>query len=146
MQSYSITGQPPMNISIDGSDSSFVTLDRDHDEDGRYESAVVRWLEQVAATASGRTILAAIQGFNPIRLTIIPTNVSTESEVVRSATGLFMAFRATSVDSLGMSRASGPGSAPNEILMHELVHCVRAMRTWNRPECVSSPRKRIRRY
>src|SRR5947207_821045 len=71
MQSYSITGQPPMNISIDGSDSSFVTLDRDHDEDGRYESAVVRWLEQLAATASGRTILAAIQGFNPIRLTII---------------------------------------------------------------------------
>jgi hypothetical protein len=46
---------------------------------------------------------------------------------------LAMTFRARAIDENGQVRAGGPGTAADEILLHELVHCARHMKTWADP-------------
>jgi hypothetical protein len=128
--SYSIDGQPPLNIQVDGSDISFVRLNSGQDD--AYERGVISLLRQIGQSRTGGIILRAIHRM-PQRLVIIPSNVSTESEAIRRDNELLLAFRRIAVDELGRVRASGPGTNPDEILLHELVHIVRMMRTWSNP-------------
>ena len=128
--SYSIDGRPPMNIEIDGSDASIVQLDRSRGEDDAFEQGVLSLLRRIAGIATGRVVLNFIHQMTQLRIRIVPTNVSTESVAVRIGNVLGMTFRARAVDELGQVRAGGAGSAADEILLHELVHCVRHMKTW----------------
>jgi hypothetical protein len=130
MEFYSITGRSPLNIEIDGSDASFVQLDLSRNEDEAFQRSVLVQLRRIAGTDTGRLVLSAIQGFAPLRISIVPTNVSTESAAVRRENLLVVGYRAISVGNYGFVQASGPGMAHDEILFHELIHCVRHLRTW----------------
>jgi hypothetical protein len=131
MVSYSITGRPPLNIEIDGTDASFVRLDLSRNQDEAFQGSVLAQLGRIAGTSTGRLVLNAIQGFAPLRISIVPTNVSTESVAVRRGNLLVVGYRAISVGNHGFVQASGPATAPDEILFHELIHCVRHFRTWD---------------
>jgi hypothetical protein len=127
---YSITGRPPQNIEIDGADASFVQLDSSRNQVEDYQHSVLAQLRRIAETNTGRLVLGAIQGSAPLQIKIVPTNVSTESAAVRLGNLLVVGYRAISVGNFGFVQASGPGTAPDEILFHELIHCVRHLRTW----------------
>jgi hypothetical protein len=132
MEFYSITGRPPLNIEIDGSDTSFnVQLDLSSNQDEAFQRSVLVQLRRIAGTNTGRLVLSAIQSFAPLRISIVPTNVSTESAAVRRGNLLVVGYRTLNVSNYGFVQASGPGTAPDEILLHELIHCLRHLRTWN---------------
>jgi hypothetical protein len=127
---YSITGRPPQNIEIDGADASFVQLDSSRNEVENYQNSVLAQLRRIAETNSGRLVLNSIQSFAGLQIKIVPTNVSTESAAVRLGNLLVVGYRAISVGNFGFVQANGPGTAHDEILFHELIHCLRHFRTW----------------
>jgi len=131
--SYSIDDTAPRNIVIDGSDPSFLRLDAARSEDTAFEQRVLGLLRRIDNFGTGRIILSGIHGMTAQSITIIPTGLVTESAAIRRGNILAVRFTTASTDGYGNRVGNGSGISPDEALLHELVHCLRRMRTWSCP-------------